>query len=334
MGDILGSVLGGGQRTSQQTEVDPTSQALNRLRQEQLGNVFGQAGGDVYGGPSDAYTPSGQVQDLYNFGLSTGQDPANAITLKDYQQTGSDFLNSILGTSGAAAWDTTNLNLGTTTGNYQDALSRSAQGREGAMQGREADYARSYSDLVNAGSNYLNRIAAPTAMQAAALQGMEGSGAVPTAIANASAQFSGPAMQQLVGQYMQAGLDINQAANAAQAQLGSQYMGQQAATLGDYGKTQASLFGQGMQSGNQFIQSLPGASQTLSMIPEQQRALRAQTAGTLFPMADYARGLREQELAGRRGMFQTALTGIPYTPETTTKGRQSQQPLFNFFGQG
>jgi hypothetical protein len=334
MGDVLGSLFGGGQRTSQQTQVDPTTQALNRMRQQELGRVFGEAGTDVYGGPSDAYTPSGQVQDLYNFGLSTGQDPANALTMRDYQQTGSDFLNSILGTSQAAAWDTTNLNLGTTTGNYQDALARSSAGREGAMLGREADYGRVYGDLVNAGTNFLNRIAAPTAMQAAALQGMEGSGAVPTAIANASAQFSGPAMQQLVGQYMQAGLDINQAANAAQAQLGSQYMGQQASTLGNYGQTQAGLFGQGMQAGNQFIQSLPGASQTLSMIPEQQRALRAQTATTLFPMADYGRGLREQELAGRRGLFQTALTGIPYTPETTTRGRQAQQPLFNFFGQG
>jgi hypothetical protein len=111
-------------------------------------------------------------------------------------------------------------------------------------------------------------------------------------------------------------------------------MGTQADIANQYLGTQAGLYGQGLQAGNQFIQSLPGASQTLSLLPEQQRAMRAQTATTLFPMADYSRGLREQELAGRRGLFQTALTGIPYTPETTTKGRQAQQPLFNFFGQG
>jgi hypothetical protein len=333
MGDVLGSIFGGGQRTSQQTQVDPTTQALNRMRQQQLSRVFGQAGTDVYGGASDAYTPSGQVQDLYNFGMNAG-DTSNMLGLGDYRDTGMNYVRDRMNEGLLRSEGIYGENVGRTRNAFDEAVGLSDVNRQRSLGTREADYARGYGDLVNAGSNFINRIATPQAFQAAALQGMEGSGAVPTAIANASAQFSGPAMQQLVGQYMQAGLDINQATAQAQAQLGGQYMGQQADTTNQYMGTQAGLVGQGLQAGNQFIQSLPGASQTLSMIPEQQRALRAQTATTLFPMADYSRGLREQELAGRRGLFQTALTGIPYTPETTTRGRQGQQPLFNFFGQG
>jgi hypothetical protein len=333
MGDALGAIFGGGQRTSQQTQVDPTTQALNRMRQEQLGRVFGQAGGDVYGGPSDAYTPSPEVQGLFNFGMGGG-DTSNMLGLQDYRNSGYNYIQDTMREGLNRAEGTYGDTQAHTRNAFDEAMGLSDVNRQRSMGTREADYARGYSDLVGAGTNYLNRIAAPTAFQAAALQGMEGSGAVPTAIANASAQFSGPAMQQLVGQYMQGGLDINQATAQAQAALGGQYMGQQADTANQYMGTQAGLYNQGLVQGNQFIQSLPGASQTLSMLPEQQRAMRAQTATALFPMADYSRGLREQELVGRRGLFQTALTGIPYTPETTTKGRQSQQPFFNFMGQG
>jgi hypothetical protein len=333
MGDVLGSIFGGGQRTSQQTQVDPTTQALNRLRQEQLGRVFGEGTSDVYGGPSDAYTPSPEVQQLFNFGMSPG-DTSNVMGFEDYRNSGYNYIQDTMREALNRAEGTYGDTQAHTRNAFDEAVGLSDVNRARSMGTREADYARGYSDLVGAGTNFINRIATPQAMQAAALQGMEGSGAVPTAIANASAQFSGPAMQQLVAQYMQAGLDINQATQAAQTQLGSQYMGQQAETANQYMGTQAGLYGQGLQAGNQFIQSLPGASTSLSLLPEQQRALRAQTATTLFPMADYSRGLREQELAGRRGMFQTALTGIPYTPETTTKGKQAQQPLFNFFGQG
>jgi hypothetical protein len=88
------------------------------------------------------------------------------------------------------------------------------------------------------------------------------------------------------------------------------------------------------QIGLPFVQSLPGASTALTMAPFQAKALKAQTAATLFPMADYGRGLKESDLLRRQGVVTTGLTGIPYTPGQSTAQRQSSQPLFNLFGQG
>lgn len=62
--------------------------------------------------------------------------------------------------------------------------------------------------------------------------------------------------------------------------------------------------------------------------------LNAQKASTLFPLADYSRGLKEQDLLRRQGVVTTGLTGLPFTPVTDSTAKKSSQPLFNFFGQG
>lgn len=72
-----------------------------------------------------------------------------------------------------------------------------------------------------------------------------------------------------------------------------------------------------------FLQSLPAMQQST-----------ASTAATLFPLTDFSRALQEADLTRRQGVVTTGLSGIPFQPETTTKGSTNQQPLFNYFGQG
>ena len=83
-----------------------------------------------------------------------------------------------------------------------------------------------------------------------------------------------------------------------------------------------------------FIQSLPQASMGLTMTPFQARQSQAQRAQTLMPIADYDRMLKEQDLLRQQSVVTTGLTGLPYTPTTSTQGKQQTPPLFGFFGQG
>lgn len=69
-----------------------------------------------------------------------------------------------------------------------------------------------------------------------------------------------------------------------------------------------------------FIQSLPGAY--------------GQYASSMFPLLDYGRSLKEQDLLRRQGVMGTALTGLPYTPGSSSTGSKNSQPMFNWFGQG
>jgi len=335
VGDALGSVFGGGQRTTQTTQVDPTTQALNQLRYSQLSRVFGAAQPDVYGGEgTGAYTPSPQVSNLYNFATSDPSSGQNWLTMPQYQQAGQAAIGDVMQQGLRTAADTAGAAYAGAGGAYTGALGVSDANRQAALAQREADYNRGMGTITDTTQNYINRIATPQLNQQMALQGMEGSGAVPTAIAGATAQYAGPMVQQLTQDYMNQGMSAQTAAQQAQAALGQQYMGQVGQAYQNLASNQAALYSQGIGTGGAFAQSLPGAQQTLGMLPEQVRAARAGVASSLFPMADYSRGLQEQELGRRTGLFTTALTGIPYTPSTTTTGRQSQQPLFNFFGQG
>jgi hypothetical protein len=357
MGDILGGVFGGGQRTTQETQVDPTTQALNRMRYDQLSRVFGAAQPDVYGGgPTGAYTPSPQVSDLYNFAMTSSPGSQDYLTMPQYQQAGQaaigDVMNQGLGTAASTAqaaqagdWSAYGTALGGLEGSTNAALAGTEANRQAALAQREADYARGMGNITDTSRNYINRIATPQLQQQMALQGMEGSGALPTAIAQATAQYAGPMVQQLMSEYMNQGMSAQQAAASAQAAigqqamqtgagLGGQYMGQVGQTYQNLAGNQAALYGQGIGTGGAFAQTLPGAQQSVAMLPTQIQAGRAGIASSMFPMADYSRGLQEQELARRTGLFTTGLTGIPYTPSTTVTGAQRQQPLWNFFGQG
>lgn len=83
-----------------------------------------------------------------------------------------------------------------------------------------------------------------------------------------------------------------------------------------------------------FLQTLPGASETLTLAGPKADVLGAQRATSLFPLADYSRGLKEADLTRQQGLATAALTGIPFTPVTDSTAKKSSQPLFNFFGQG
>ena len=161
-------------------------------------------------------------------------------------------------------------------------------------KGQLNDYHKLGMDAV---SNYISQIAKPQIMSTMVQQGLEGGGAVDEALAKGTAEIGLPFVQ-------------------SEGQLRQQYA-----------NTRGSL-------GMSFAQSLPGASTALTMAPFQARQAQATRAQTLMPIADYDRMLKEQDLLRQQGVATTGLTGLPYTPTTSTEGSQRQPPLFGFFGQG
>ena len=95
------------------------------------------------------------------------------------------------------------------------------------------------------------------------------------------------------------------------------------------------------QIGLPFVQGLPQASSTLTLTPQQANLTKAQAGATrtgqatsLFPLTDFSRSLQAEDVNRRQGILTSGLTGLPFSPGQSTKGSTSQQPLFNFFGQG
>jgi hypothetical protein len=352
VGDIIGGVFGGGSRTSQDVKLDPTTQALNRMRLDQARNLYSQGSLGSYAQPGgSAYAADPRVSALYDQAVGTASTP---FDLAGYEQRGLDrgLFNEGLDVSRGNI----NQGLGNVAANYADASGNTlasynnAIGAAGGAYGQgmaanEAATQRALAYGTDAASNYINRIATPQLMQQATLQGLEGGGAVPASIAKATAdvglQWLSPIVQQslgIQGQLAQGyGSDISQLSGAnaaAQAQLGGQNTALQSGLYGDYSNAVNAAYGnrQGLES--QFMSTLPGAYGTSVTAPAQARSLAAQGAATLFPLADYGRGLQEQDLLRRQGLATTAYTGLPYTPATSTAQRQSTQPLWNFFGQG
>jgi hypothetical protein len=60
----------------------------------------------------------------------------------------------------------------------------------------------------------------------------------------------------------------------------------------------------------------------------------AQQAQTMAGLSDMPRVLRAEDFNRRQGVVQTGFTGIPFAPGSSTKGGESQLPLFNLFGFG
>ena len=300
MGDILSAIFGGGSHTDQQTIADPATAALNQIKLDQAMTLLGYpnnagTGSGAFMQPSDAYTPSPQVDQLLQQAMGPS-DTTNNFTLSNYMDLGNRN-DTLFNNSLANVVDNTREGLAESNARYM------------------AEYTRAMQSGLDTSSNFISQIATPQIMQQMALQGLEGGGAVPQAIAKATAETSLPMWQQLA----------QMAQQFLQEQGGIQQAGQQ---------QQAALYGQEIPTTANFVQSVPQVANTLSMQPFQQKALGAQAASTLFPLADYSRGLSEQDLLRRQGLMTTAWTGIPYTPTPTVKQNQSSQPLFNFFGQG
>ena len=178
---------------------------------------------------------------------------------------------------------------------------RSLASQEGARQ-RALDLG------TGAVGNYIDRIATPRLNQALALQGLESGGAVPTAIARATAEQAIPYLQnieqlygtntanllgqyggnlaQLLGQYggNEAQLLGQYGGNEAQllrqygeneAQLLGQYGGNQAQLLGQYGQLQGALGQAGMTTQADLanaLMSLTGQTNLQNMTAQQQAA--------------------------------------------------------------
>jgi hypothetical protein len=170
---------------------------------------------------------------------------------------------------------------------------------------------------LNQSGNYINQIAKPEILQTAALQGLEGGGFVADAIARATAGVALPFIQGLPG----ASTSLTLAKPQAEA------------TRAGTALTDAQRRLTGAQTGS-TIQGIDTANAQKGLIQSQSGLIGAQRAGTLFPLADYGRGLGEADLARQQNVALAGLTGIPFTPVTDSTAKKNSQPLFNFFGQG
>ncbi len=177
-----------------------------------------------------------------------------------------------------------------------------------------ADYSKLGLDST---SNYISKIATPEIMSQLALAGLESSGASADAIAKATAQIGLPFVQSLPG------------ASNTLTQAGPQANLTQAQANLTGGQRQLLPF-QALLSNTQA--NMTNAQR--SLIPNQAGVMNAQRASTLFPMADYGRTLQESDLLRRQGVVTTGLTGLPFTPGSTTQQKQSSPPMFGWFGQG
>lgn len=342
MADVLGSIFGSGQDVKTTQQLDPNTKALNQLKLVQLSDLFGGSSGGIgqFTTPKpEAYTAHPGVSAIGNYAMnnlnSLTATPMGAGITGDAYKEGSltdiaDTYNfqrgvgmSDLGSSLAGLEGNYLESIAANQYNFQDALARSRNIYDTAMQSG-----------LDASRNYISQIATPQIQSAMALQGLEQGGAVPAAIARATAESIMPYMQGLNQQFMaeQSGLSQANIANtqqsslarlATEAQLQSQFNAGQQAAGQQYAGGRANVFG-----------SLPGVYSNLAMLPYQQAGAFGSIASNLLPTLDYQRSLNEQDLLRRQGLFTTGLTGIPYTPSGQTRQSTSSQPLFNWFGQG
>lgn len=242
MADLLGSVFGGGQKTSQQTKVDPTTAAMNNLRLSQAEDVFrtaplgefGGARGDIYSPdagtqelisslanditwqPSTQFDYGGYVnrglnnRDLFDFGMERGGQNRDVALANTQGNFNAAMNNAAGGYSNALGMTGQNFNNAAIRAqqNYDAANNANAVNLFNAKMANEGTFNRGLDLGFGQANNFISKIATPQLLQMAALQGREGGGSVPTSIAKASAetgmQFLIPLLQQYMGS--QAGL--------------------------------------------------------------------------------------------------------------------------------
>lgn len=347
MGGVLGALFGGGQQTSGTTTPDRTTQDLNRTRLLEYQKLLDQGGGvGQFAAPGgNMYVPTAASNMLLNQANSDyvggGRGGPNLNT---------NFRTGDINTAFNTDYGVGNISSGFDV-NYKPNLAglRSPESNLLSLE----DFRRNTGDVT---SNYINRIATPQIKAALAAQGMAGSGALPEAIANATAQQAAQfaAMEpQLLQQ--NAGVRLGEAENArANAGVGlqAQQLYNEAVGAANNAQLQRAQLLEGenqarlaqnqaaLQRGQLFgLENEAVANQ--AMLPSQIRSLDAQSnlvnanrANTLFSLADQSRALEEQDFLRRMGLATTAYTGLPYQPGSTQTGSQGSQPLFNWFGQG
>lgn len=436
-------------------QYNQTSQYLSGLTSNALARSYADYGNTRADADVTYQRGSADVEAAYNAAIARGDfDLARSlITNEGYanRAVGNIEGNFQRGLAENRANATGTLNLAGTTAeralseneqNYIRALNIAGNTTRGSLDLQDRNRARALELGLNTTGNYIDQIATPRLNAALALQGLESSGAVPAAIARATAETAMPYLQSIENTYgtnqantvnrlleIQAALgsDVMKLDNAtlsqltgiqgdvgkmlmelqgalteqnltSQAGVNSQLLAQQGAATesaasgnralsgqrmavqgdlaGNYQNNvnqlaqalmannvsleqagidaQSALGGQLMQAQTalrtqqqqgitslantygtnaaNFAQSLPGASQTLSMLPGQVEALRAGTLSALQPLADYPRQLREADYLRRQGLFTTAYTGIPYTPGSTTYGGSATGNIFDQLG--
>lgn len=417
MGGILGGIFGSGQRTTAEQRPDQTSIDFDKTKLREYNDFVGRGGGigNFAGGGGGAYIQDPRTnqlweqaqQDYYDTRGTGNITPFNMAYNMDYggRDMRTDFGAGDINTAFNTQYGTGDVNTrfnqdfgaGNVSGNFDNAYRQDVAGLQNPNNQLMSleDFRRNTSDTT---SNYINRLATPQLKAQLAAQGMEGSGAMAEAIANATAQYgkdfamAEPGLQQQNaqvrlgeaanvrsnaqaalqarqlqnealaqannaqlqrGQLLQLGNQAQQMGNEAAAQRAQMYAGENQArqmaneaVLGRgqlYSAENQARLNRGQLYGmeNDARTAYNNAAAQQSMLPEQMRQMRAQTglygaqrAGTLFNISDQQRALQEQDLLRRQGLASGVYSGMPYNPGSYQSGRQSSQPLFNWFGQG
>ena len=318
MGDIISSVVGSSQNTQQDVSVDPTTQALNDLKRQQAAQLFATSPLSTFAAPSDAYAPNPAVAGL----LGRQPDLSNTLGLGDYINNFSNASTDSFNFGRGIGQQDFGIGLNNINQQYNDTLGLTQGNTNRALAASDARFNTMYGTGLDQARNYIHEIATPEIMQSNVLSGTEQGGAVPAAIAKATAQVGLPFVQNLIAQYMQEQSGLQQQNIAAQAQAAGQRMGLTGQQLQQYVQGQMALSGQNLQAQQSFYAGLPNAASTLTMTPVQAQLGTAQAGATLFPLADYGSSLAREDLARRQGVAGTAFTGLPYTPETSTTQAQ------------
>ncbi len=98
MGDILSGVFGGGEQTSSETKPDANAQVLNKLKAQQLQQLFSVAPYSDFANPQgDLFSLDANSQAL----MEQASDPSNLMSLDEYMRLGSEaggsFMEQIAG---------------------------------------------------------------------------------------------------------------------------------------------------------------------------------------------------------------------------------------------
>lgn len=364
------------------------------------------------GQASDAYARgSNDVNTAYNAAIARGDyDLARSLAIAGQSGSNALNLNEALYQRGR----------GVNESNLLASLGLSEADAQRSLGLQDANRARALELGIGATGNYIDQIATPRLNAALTLQGLESGGAVPAAIARATAETAMPYLQSIENAYgtnqantlnslmglrgeltgnrtaldaalaqelmqLQTGVNTNtqnlqtgasEAAGAGNRQLGEQALGAQASlastyqnninqlaqalmanniTLEQAGISAESALGQSLMqvqntlrtqqqqgitalgsnyvsNATNFTQSLPGASQTLSLLPGQMQGQHTAYLTGLQGIADFPRQLKEADYLRRQGLFTTAYTGIPYTPGSTTFGGTATGNIFDQLG--
>lgn len=267
-------------------------------------------------------------------------------------------------------------NIGNTQQAYREAIARGDYDYARNLAQAEATRQRALDLGTGAVGNYIDQIARPRLEQQMALMGLEQSGAIPSAVARATAEQAIPYLSNVEQQYagntanlgqnlmglqsqlggqqlgataqagqqyqqninqlaqalMQGNITLDQAGISADSALGQQLLQAQNSIRNNQLQAQSNLGGQYMGLQSAFAQSLPGASQALTMLPLQAQGQQLQNLNQAAPLLDFPRQLQEADYLRRQNLATTMYTGIPFQSGTQTVQKSGTGNIFDQLG--